>query len=118
MIVFWARSAAPVCGEMLQNGQRKRIYRCVCPSFSFDAAVIFVFLTNLCSSFNGLVGQTTGAHRLCFKAAQVGGQELQLKLITALFEAHLIHDKDTSDVNVLADTADSVGVMTRDEVGS
>lgn len=48
----------------------------------------------------------------------MGGQELQLKLITALFEAHLIHDKDTSDVNVLADTADSVGVLTRDEVGS
>ncbi|EKM78590.1 hypothetical protein AGABI1DRAFT_114213 [Agaricus bisporus var. burnettii JB137-S8] len=70
---------------------------------------------NIPISFNGLVGQTTGAHRLCFKAAQVGGQELQLKLITALFEAHLIHDKDTSDVNVLADTADSVGVMTRDE---
>lgn len=77
-----------------------------------------MFLTNRHSSFDGLVGHTTSAHRLCFKAAQVGGQELQLKLIAAIFDAHMVRDKDTSDVNVLADIADSVGVFTRDEVRS
>lgn len=63
-----------------------------------------------------MIGHTTCAHRLCFKAAQIGGQELQLKTITAIFYAHMVHAKDISDISVLAEVAESIGLMTKDEV--
>jgi len=63
-----------------------------------------------------MIGHTTNAHRLCYKAAQIGGQDSQLKLITAIFYASMVDAKDISDANVLAEVAESVGVMPADEV--
>jgi len=63
-----------------------------------------------------MIGHTTNAHRLCYKAAQVGGQDSQLKLITAIFYASMVDAKDISDAKVLAEVAESVGVMSEDEV--
>ena len=38
------------------------------------------------------------------------------KCITAIFTANLVHAKDISDVQVLAELAESVGFMTKEEV--
>ncbi len=63
-----------------------------------------------------MIGHTTNAHRLCYKAAQIGGQDSQLKIITAIFYASMVDSKDISDIQVLAEVAESVGLMTKDEV--
>jgi len=63
-----------------------------------------------------VIGHTTNAHRLCYKAAQIGGQDSQLKIITAIFYASMVDSKDISDIQVLAEVAESVGLMTKDEV--
>ncbi|KAL9714296.1 hypothetical protein Ac2012v2_002609 [Leucoagaricus gongylophorus] len=66
-------------------------------------------------NWNGVIGHTTNAHRLCYKAAQIGGQDSQLKIITAIFYASMVDSKDISDIQVLAEVAESVGLMTKDE---
>lgn len=66
-------------------------------------------------TWDGVVGHTTNAHRLCYKAAQIGGQESQLDIITAIFYASMVDAKDISDINVLAEVAESVELMTKDE---
>lgn len=63
-----------------------------------------------------MIGHTTNAHRLCYKAAQISGQDSQLKIITAIFYASMVDSKDISDIQVLAEVAESVGLMTKDEV--
>jgi len=66
-------------------------------------------------SFGGVISQTTSAHRLSRKAYKMGGQDLQLPLITALLKAFSEDEKDIGDLNVLASLAESVGMMTNGE---
>lgn len=48
----------------------------------------------------------------------MGGQQLQLPILVGLFKANLEEGRDIADVNVLADLAASVGMMSKDEVSS
>jgi predicted DsbA family dithiol-disulfide isomerase len=64
------------------------------------------------------MSQSTRAHRLAIKASKMGGQQLQLPILCALFKANLEEGRDIADVNVLADLATNVGMMSKDEVGS
>ncbi|KAF7424259.1 hypothetical protein PC9H_009565 [Pleurotus ostreatus] len=66
-------------------------------------------------SFNGPMSQTIWAHRLSLKAFNIGGQALQLPLLTALFKAYFEEKKDIGDINLLADISEEVGVMTKGE---
>ncbi|KAJ7086124.1 thioredoxin-like protein [Mycena belliarum] len=62
-------------------------------------------------SFNGVVSQSTRAHRLSRKAFRLGGMKLQLPFLMAVFRAHLQEAKDIGDPDVLADLAVEVGIM-------
>jgi predicted DsbA family dithiol-disulfide isomerase len=62
------------------------------------------------------VAPSTLAHRLAVKAYQVGGQEMQGKFNDILFEASFAELKDISDVELLADAAEKVGLMNKTEV--
>jgi len=66
-------------------------------------------------TWDGVIGHTTCAHRLCSKAAQISGQEAQLNTIKAIFNAHMVDGKDISDPNVLAEIAESIGLMPKDQ---
>lgn len=68
------------------------------------------------SSFRGVMSPSTRAHRLAQKAYKLGGQKTQLPLLCALFKAHLEDGKDIADIHVLADLANGVGMMSKDEV--
>lgn len=50
------------------------------------------------------------------RAFQLGGTELQSKLLGALFEAYGEKSKDLGDPETLADIADAAGVLPREEV--
>jgi predicted DsbA family dithiol-disulfide isomerase len=62
------------------------------------------------------MSQSTHAHRLSRKAYNMGGQQLQLPILSAIFKANLEEEKDISDENVLADLAEKVGMMSKDDV--
>lgn len=64
------------------------------------------------------MSQTTRAHRLCQKAYKIGGQNLQIPLLCAVFKAHMEDAKDIADINVLAELAESTGTMSKAEVCS
>ncbi|KAG6884880.1 hypothetical protein C0993_007545 [Termitomyces sp. T159_Od127] len=49
------------------------------------------------------------------KAGQVGGQKLQLPILCGIFKANLEDSKDIADMNVLAEIAESVGMMSKGE---
>ncbi|KAF7375208.1 Polyketide biosynthesis associated protein [Mycena sanguinolenta] len=66
-------------------------------------------------TFNGVVSQSTRAHRLSRKAFRMGGADLQLPYLTAIFRVHLQEGKDVGDINVLSDVAAEVGIMTKAE---
>jgi len=66
-------------------------------------------------SFRGVMSQSTRAHRLSVKAFRIGGQDLQLPVLNAIFKTHLEEGKDIADVNVLAEIAESVGMMSKDQ---
>jgi len=66
-------------------------------------------------SFRGIMSQSTRAHRLSRKAFKIGGHELQLPVLIALFKTHLEEGKDIADLNVLAEVAESVGMMSKDQ---
>ncbi|KIM40482.1 hypothetical protein M413DRAFT_72880 [Hebeloma cylindrosporum] len=66
-------------------------------------------------SFRGVMSQTTRAHRLCQKAYKIGGQNLQIPLLCAVFKAHMEDAKDIADINVLAELAESTGTMSKEE---
>lgn len=68
------------------------------------------------SSFRGVMSQTTRAHRLCQKAYKMGGQNLQIPLLCAVFKAYMEDAKDIADINVLAELAESTGTMSKVEV--
>jgi len=66
-------------------------------------------------SFRGVMSQSTRAHRLARKAYMMGGQKLQLPILSAIFKANLEEEKDIADVDVLAELAEKVGMMSKDE---
>ncbi|KAF8633220.1 hypothetical protein AX15_001455 [Amanita polypyramis BW_CC] len=66
-------------------------------------------------NFHGVMSQSTRAHRLCRKAYKIGGQQLQLPLVCALFKAYLEDGQDIADNTVLADVSQDVGMMSRNE---
>jgi predicted DsbA family dithiol-disulfide isomerase len=68
------------------------------------------------STFKGFVSQTTRAHRLCQKAYQLGGQDLQIPLVNAIYKAHMEDGQDIAEIAVLADIAGNAGTMSREEV--
>ena len=45
-----------------------------------------------------MIRQTTRSHRLVWKAGEVGGSELQNKVVGALYEQHFIDGKDVGDI--------------------
>lgn len=66
-------------------------------------------------TWDGVIGHTTSAHRLCMKALEIGGQDPQLATITAIFKADLVEARDISDHNVLSEIAQSVGVLSKND---
>jgi len=66
-------------------------------------------------SFNGVVSQSTRAHRLSRKAYRMGGAQMQLPYLNAIFRVHLQEGKDVADPDVLSDVAAEVGMMTKAE---
>lgn len=68
------------------------------------------------SNFNhGVMSSTVRAHRLIMKAHRLGGQRLQLPLLSAIFKAYTCDSKDIGSFDVLGDAAESAGVMSRQE---
>ncbi|KAF8235796.1 thioredoxin-like protein [Tricholoma matsutake] len=66
-------------------------------------------------SFRGVMSQSTRAHRLARKAYIMGGQQMQVPILCGIFKANLEEAKDIGDVNVLAEVAEKVGLMSKDE---
>ncbi|KAF5366976.1 hypothetical protein D9758_003961 [Tetrapyrgos nigripes] len=66
-------------------------------------------------AFKGMMSQSTRAHRLSRKAYLVGGQEKQLPLLCALFKVFLEDGKDISDLDILSDIAQQVGLFSKEE---
>lgn len=62
------------------------------------------------------MSQSNLAHRLSQKAFSVGGQDMQISLLLAVFKAYLQEAKDIGDIELLADLAEQVKVMPKDEV--
>jgi len=71
--------------------------------------------TGIPISFNGVMSQSTRAHRLALKAHQIGGQEMQLPILCSIFKAYLEEAKDIADVNVLAQLAAQAKMMSEAE---
>lgn len=70
---------------------------------------------SFCRNYAGYMSQSTRAHRLSRKAYLLGGQRFQLPVLCGLFKAHLEESKDIADFDVLADIAERVGMMSRQE---
>ncbi|KAF6754539.1 thioredoxin-like protein [Ephemerocybe angulata] len=64
---------------------------------------------------NGIMSQSTKAHRIVLKAGRLGGQDIQTPLISAIFAASMEEGKDVDDPEVLADIAAKNNVMSREE---
>jgi len=62
------------------------------------------------------MSQSIRAHRLSQKAFSVGGQDMQISLLLAVFKAYLQEAKDIGDIDLLADLAEELKVMPKDEV--
>ncbi len=86
--------------------------------FTLICCHLTFFLPPLISSFQGVMSQTTRAHRLCQKAYKQGGQKLQLPLFLAIFKAYLQEGKDIADIDLLSDVAAEVDVMSKEQVAS
>lgn len=65
--------------------------------------------------FDGVISQTTLAHRLMLKAWNMGGQKLQLPLLEELFKEYFVEGNNTGDPQVLAKAASTAGVMSESE---
>ncbi|KAI0077036.1 thioredoxin-like protein [Panus rudis PR-1116 ss-1] len=65
--------------------------------------------------WDGVITQTTMAHRLLLKAWKLGGQTLQLPTLEALFKAYFEDGQNMGDVATLARIAAANGVMSEEE---
>ena len=68
--------------------------------------------------FDGVITQTTLAHRLLAKAWHLGGQAKQLPLLEGLFKAYFEEGKNVGDIQVLAEVAASAGLLSEEEVST
>lgn len=82
------------------------------PSYLRPTLTYTVFNSNV---QDGVISSTLGAHRLTVKAYRLGGQRLQLPLLTAIFKAYTTDAKDIGSLEVLGDAAESAGVMSKQE---
>jgi predicted DsbA family dithiol-disulfide isomerase len=64
----------------------------------------------------GVMTQTTLAHRLLLKAWKIGGQATQQALLTVIFKSYFEDLANIGDTNVLADMAVTANLMTKEEV--
>ncbi|KAJ7255480.1 thioredoxin-like protein [Mycena haematopus] len=62
-------------------------------------------------SYGGNVRQTTDSHRLIAKAYAVGGQPMQLAVVSALFAGYFEHEQDIGSHAFLASCAVNAGVF-------
>ncbi|KAI0661620.1 thioredoxin-like protein [Cubamyces menziesii] len=65
--------------------------------------------------FEGWLCQTIRAHRLLRKAYMLGGQELQEKVLEAIFYAYFTEGKNIADIHFLGELAEEAGVFSKDE---
>jgi predicted DsbA family dithiol-disulfide isomerase len=63
----------------------------------------------------GVIPSTIRAHRLTMKAYRLGGQLLQLPLLSAIFQASTSEAKDIGSLDVLSDAAETAGVMSKQQ---
>ena len=65
-------------------------------------------------SYGGYTGNTFDSHRLIWKAKEVGGIDLQDKVVESLFKAYFEEEKSMGDLSVLIDCANRVEGMMDD----
>jgi len=70
---------------------------------------------NLTITADGLLSQSTRAHRLSVKAYQVGGQEMQQAVLLAYFKAYFHEGNDIGNLDVLGDIAQNAGLMGKEQ---
>lgn len=85
------------------------------PSFTQSTHIHF-FCTRHSKYLDGIITQTTLAHRLLLKAWKLGGQQKQQALLTVLFKGYFEELVNIGDTDVLADAAVRAGLFSRDEV--
>lgn len=67
---------------------------------------------------DGIITQTTLAHRLMLKAWKIGGQNTQQALLSALFKGYFEESANVGDTDVLADMAVTANMLTKEEAVS
>lgn len=60
--------------------------------------------------YGGHVGNTLDSHRLIWKAREVGGSELQNKVVDSLFRAYFEESKSLGELPVLEECASNAGL--------
>lgn len=60
--------------------------------------------------YDGYVGNTFDSHRLIWKAREVGGSELQDKVVSRLFRAYFEENKSLGELSVLEECAKDAGL--------
>lgn len=61
-------------------------------------------------SYGGFIGNTLDSHRFIWKAREIGGTELQDKMVEAFFAAYFEQEKSLGDPEVLESCADAAGM--------
>lgn len=61
-------------------------------------------------SYGGSIGNTFDSHRLIWKAREIGGSELQDKVVEELFKAYFEQEKSLGEARVLRDCAQVAGM--------
>ncbi|SCV68411.1 BQ2448_532 [Microbotryum intermedium] len=66
-------------------------------------------------SYGGPVSTTEDNHCMIFKARELGGEATQRKYVERVFSSYFEQDKDPGSFEVLAEDAEEVGMMTKQE---
>ncbi|SGY35017.1 BQ5605_C002g01715 [Microbotryum silenes-dioicae] len=66
-------------------------------------------------SYDGPVSATEDNHRMIMKARELGGEAMQKKYVEKVFSSYFEEEKDPGSFDVLADDAEAVGMMTKQE---
>lgn len=61
-------------------------------------------------SYGGSIGNTFDSHRFIWQAREVGGSDLQDKMVDALFEAYFENEQSLGDPKVLEESANTAGM--------
>ena len=64
---------------------------------------------NINMEYGGHIGNTFNSHRLIWKAREIGGSELQDKVVESLFKAYFEENKSLGEQTVLEDCAVRAG---------